>query len=101
MPTEYYDYLENLCFSIIDDSTIAFSNAINNISVINIKNVIFNDPATIILWADGSKTVVKANGEPFDPEKGLAMAIIKKILGNKGNYYKIFKKYLPEEVKND
>ena len=37
MPTEYYDYLENLCFSIIDDSTIAFFNAINNISVINIK----------------------------------------------------------------
>lgn len=95
MPTEYYDCLENLCFSIIDDSTIAFSNAINNISVINIKNVIFNDPATIILWADGSKTVVKANGEPFDPEKGLAMAIIKKVLGNKGNYYNIFKKYLP------
>lgn len=58
-----------------------------------IDNVIFNDPATIIFWADGTKTVVKAEGEDFDPEKGLAMAISKKALGNKGNYFDIFKKW--------
>ena len=40
-----------------------------------IRNVIFNDPATIVIWADGTKTVVKADREPFDPEKGLAMAL--------------------------
>lgn len=62
-----------------------------------IKNVIFNDPATIIFWSDGTKTVVKAEGEPFDPEKGLAMAIAKRVLGNKGDYYNEFKKWLPEE----
>lgn len=60
---------------------------------VDIKKVIFNDPATIILWDDGTKTVVKANNEPFDKEKGLAMAIAKKTLGNKGNYFEIFKKY--------
>ncbi len=59
-----------------------------------IKDVIFNDPATIIIWSDGSKTVVKANGEKFDPEKGLAMAISKKVLGNKHDYYDIFKKHV-------
>ena len=52
-----------------------------------IKHVIFNDPATIVFWIDGSKTVVKAVNEPFDPEKGLAMAIAKRVLGNQGNYY--------------
>ena len=58
-----------------------------------IKNVIFNPPATIVFWTDGSKTVVKAqNGEFFDPEKGLAMAIAKKHFGNKGHYF--------EEIKN-
>ena len=62
-----------------------------------ITNVIFNDPATIVFWSDGTKTVVKAEGEPFDPEKGLAMVIAKKALGNKGNYYNEFKKWLPEE----
>jgi len=58
-----------------------------------IKKLIFNDPATIIYWADGSKTVVQCqNGEPFDPEKGLAMAISKKVLGNKHEYYELFAK---------
>lgn len=65
-----------------------------------ITKVIFNDPATIVMWKDGTKTVVKAGeGEIFDPEKGLAMAISKKALGNKGSYYDIFKKWLPEEKK--
>lgn len=59
-----------------------------------IKNVIFNDPATIVFWADGTKTVVQAqNGDVFDPEKGLAMAISKKALGNKGNYCNDIKKW--------
>lgn len=75
-----------------------------------IKKVIFNNPATIVLWNDGTKTVVKCsepcitcqdprdNQNPsFDPEKGLAMAIAKKVLGNKGNYYNEFKKWLPKE----
>ena len=61
-----------------------------------IKNVIFNDPATIVYWRDGSKTVVKAQDEPFDPEKGLAMAIVKRCLGNEGNYYELFKEWLPK-----
>ena len=60
----------------------------------DIKDVIFNDPATIVLWADGTKTVVKAENEPFDPEKGLAMAIAKKALGNNYDYYDTFKKYV-------
>lgn len=59
-----------------------------------IRDVIFNNPATIILWADGTKTVVKAENEEFDPEKGLAMAIAKKALGNNYDYYDIFKKYV-------
>lgn len=79
-----------------------------------IKKVIFNDPATIVFWEDGTKTVVKAqtsvcgqifaDNQPlidltktdlFDPEKGLAMAIAKKALGNQGNYYEEFKNWLP------
>lgn len=63
-----------------------------------IKKVIFNDPATIVFWADGSKTVVKCQeGDIFDPEKGLAMAISKRALGDKGNFNDVFKKWVPEE----
>ncbi len=59
-----------------------------------IKKVIFNDPATIVFWKDGTKTVVKSYEDKFDPEKGLAMAITKKALGNQGNYYNEIHKYV-------
>lgn len=65
-----------------------------------IKKVIFNEPATIVLWSDGTKTVVKAENEAFDKEKGLAMAISKKALGNKGNYFEEFKKWVNYDEKD-
>ena len=66
-----------------------------------IKNVKFNPPATIVFWTDNTKTVVKCNGEDYDPEKGLAMCISKKVLGDKGNYYEVFKKWLPKEEETE
>lgn len=63
-----------------------------------IKKVIFNDPATIVFWSNGEKTVVKCQEEDiFDPEKGLAMAITKMALGNRGNYFNEIKKWLPKQ----
>lgn len=62
-----------------------------------IKDVIFNGPATIVMWSDGTKTVVKCENETFDPEKGLAMAISKKFFGNHSSYYNQFKKWIPED----
>ena len=56
--------------------------------LMGIKKVIFNAPATIVLWNDGTKTVVKCSeNDIFDPEKGLAFCFLKKLLGN--GYYKI------------
>ena len=62
-----------------------------------VKKVIFNKPATIVIWADGTKTVVKCqkdkNGkyEKYDKEKGLALCYMKKALGNKYDYYDVVK----------
>ena len=68
---------------------------LNYMPVLAIKDVIFNPPATIILWMDGTKTIVKDQGEVFyDPEKGMAMAVAKKAFGNQGNYYNQIKKYI-------
>lgn len=62
---------------------------------LEILKVVFNGPATIVFWSDKTKTVVKCGKrDKFDPEKGLAMAIVKKMFGNKGNYYNIIKKSL-------
>ena len=69
-----------------------------------IKDVIFNNPATIVYWVDGTKTVVKAHNEKFDPEKGLAMAICKRFLGSNksgSNFNNIFKKWLPEQKESN
>lgn len=68
---------------------------------IAIKNVIFNPPATIVFWKDDTKTVVKCGeGDIYDPEKGLAMAISKKALGNQGNYFNEIKKWVEPYEKN-
>lgn len=63
-----------------------------------IDRVIYSDPATIVFWKDGTKTVVKCQkGDTYNPETGLAMCIIKKVCGNKANYNNIFTKWLPKE----
>ena len=79
-----------------------YRNGMSSSYIPEIKNVIFNNPATIVFWEDGTKTVVKCqDGDEFDPEKGLVMAIVKKAYGNKGNYCNKLKKWLPKEEQVD
>lgn len=48
-----------------------------------IKEVIYNNPATIILWSDGSKTTCKKlDGDLYNPEYGLLLCVLKKVIGN-------------------
>ena len=95
MPVEKKSTIRYNCYTSVSTSA-------SWISVPAIKKVIFNYPATIVLWSDGSKTVVKCqDGDIYDPEKGLAMAISKKALGNKGNYCNEFKKWLPEDEEEE
>lgn len=62
-----------------------------------IKKVHCNYPATIVIWEDGTKTIVKCQeGDFYSPETGLALCIAKKALGNKSNFNNVFKKYIPE-----
>lgn len=62
-----------------------------------IKKVIFNNPATIVFWSDGTKTIVKCGAnDNYDREKGIAMCICKKLYGNKGSFNEVFKKWIKE-----
>lgn len=72
---------DELCVSLSDSSA----------RIPRIKKVIFNEPATIVLWDDGTKTVVKCENDMWDEEKGLAMAICKKLIGLK-EFYKHYNK---------
>lgn len=61
------------------------------------KDVIFNDPATIVFWSDGTKTIVKCQkdtGDVYSKETGLAMAIAKKAYGNRSNFNDILNRWL-------
>jgi hypothetical protein len=80
-------------FKLKDNITDTFNNP-----SFEIKDVIFNNPATIVLWEDGTKTVVKCQpGDIYDKEMGLALCIAKKALGNKSNFNNVFKKWIPDE----
>ena len=88
----------NLKTGSIED--IKFINPLPKFDKNEIKDVRYNDPATIVFWKDGTKTVVKCQkdkGDTYNPELGLAMCIIKKMCDNKGNYNDIFNKWLPKE----
>ena len=75
-----------------------FSTSGNSSKKFVIKDVIFSPPATIVLWEDDTKTVVKCqeNKDEYSKEVGLAMCIRKKAYGNKGNYNNVFKKFIKE-----
>lgn len=68
------------------------------------KQVIFNPPATIVYWEDGTKTVVKADNDVFSEEFGYAMACMRKIYGSRAEFKAQFKnavrpQQFPQKVK--
>ena len=63
------------------------------------RKVIFNGPATIVLWDSGEKTVVKCSeNDEFNYEKGLALAFMKYYCGNTGRFNDILRKHIPGGV---
>lgn len=61
-----------------------------------IDRVIFHDPATIIYWKDGTKTVVKCKeGEKFDKMTGFAMALLKHECGK--DFHAMLKEWTSDE----
>ena len=72
-----------------------FADRTGNSYLLCIERVIFNPPATIVLWKDGTKTVVKVHNEEFDKEKGLAMAILRSEYG--AGIRKLFRKWCGDD----
>lgn len=55
--------------------------AVNTNPMPEVRQVMFNPPATIVYWSDGTKTVARCNEQDtFSEEVGLAMACAKKLL---------------------
>lgn len=61
---------------IIDDVEMLFQKP-------RVKKIIFNPPATVVIWEDGTKTIVKCTeNDEYDAEKGLALCYMKRVCGS-------------------
>lgn len=79
--------IHNLANKKTKDSAISANNLYNTFEI---KDILVNGPATIVFWADGTKTVVKCRpDDSYDIEKAVAMCFMKKALGSR-SMHKIF-----------
>ena len=97
---DYSDYISKIFIHMLHTYTPSLDTCIFNPDSISkfIKKVIYNNPATIVLWKDNTKTVVKCcEGDVYDKEKGLMACIIKKLTGNTGRWNEILKEWTNHE----
>ena len=63
---------------------------------IYIKNVLFNQPATIVFWSDGTKTVSLCHEtDTYSKATGLTICICKKLVGNQ-TFHDIIEQWCPD-----
>ncbi len=66
------------------------------------KKVLFNGPATIAFWKDGTKTVIKCSeDDAYDPEKAVLWAIFEKWICPDGKFSKTSRRRIMEELTKD
>lgn len=59
------------------------------------KKIIYSGPATIVLWADGTKTVVKCSKhDSWNAETGFLWALAEKLYGSKSQVDKVMGRWL-------
>lgn len=62
------------------------------------ERVIYNPPATIVLWSDYDKTVVICHeGDVYDRREGFLLCCAKKLFGNTGRYNDIIREHTPAD----
>ena len=73
-----------------------------NFYSLNVSKIIFNPPATIVFWEDGTKTVVKCSAEDkFNEYYGFLVALGKKVYENNSQIKKLIdekaERHYPED----
>lgn len=63
-----------------------------------IEKVIFNGPATIVVWKDNTKTVVKCkDGDTYSKEEAIDQAILKKLFTTNSHHKRVLKDLISEK----
>lgn len=101
IPKREYTFEDNIYY-IADNVDCLISFRDNDAKSIKdyVKKVYFNQPYTIVIWKDGTKTIVKcANGCKYDKYTGLTTCFLKKFMGDCG--FSKFKKFANNLIKDD
>ena len=57
---------------------------------------IYDDPATVVYWSDGTKTVVVCQeGDCYDAREGFLLCCAKRLMGNTGAYNDAMREHCP------
>jgi hypothetical protein len=96
---DFYKYLWNAMYS---NTSYAFPPKAEDFVP---DHVIFNDRTTVVIWKDGSKTIVRcADNEPLIEEVGFAECVVKKLYGSRANFLRIVEnayRQPPKKEKNE
>ena len=72
-----------------------------DIEDVYITKVIYQNPATIVFWSDGTKTVSKCHAnDVYSKETGLAICVLKKIVGST-KVHDLFEDWILDSTEND
>lgn len=78
-------------YGLILPNVTTYSNKLNKNLI---EKVIFNPPATVVIYKDGSKKIVKCGeNDEFSPEVGFAMAMMNEMFGSRNAYKNFIKKW--------
>ena len=107
MESKTYDKFSGVfydAFSVDSDKCVQFDSKEFYPGIIKrfyIKKVIYNRPATIVFWSDGTKTVSKCSPEDsYVRETGLAICVLKKLTSSAQvkNLFDDWVKYSTDEI---
>jgi len=86
-----YDHIGLRCKAVIVDE-------LTKIKIITPKKIIYHNPATIVFWEDGTKTVVKCSpSETYNKYVGFCACLAKRIYGNNSRVNRIVKNGIEEK----
>lgn len=90
-----YDFTEK-AGALFSGSYDVYNKKKQRVDTVYIKEVIYNNPVTIVFWSDGTKTKSKAlSKKEYDKADGLTYCIIKKLSCN--SLDKLFEEWLPRQ----
>jgi len=77
-----------------NESSLAVIPECDAVTELSVKQIIYSGPKTVVIWSDGSKTIISCSEtDTYDQYAGFCAAVTKKMFGSNSNIKKIIDKY--------